>query len=196
MKSMASETKGNAVHILSLVLLSWFFAGWSKCKGEKKKGHTQKKTLKTERKRKKEQETGELRLDGKDNPDHQEPENGERGEEKKKICPLHARTDGGQWKTGVMCRKIRNVPHPLQRTKQKERWIDSDKERKRDSPIPHRSASLIIDKATRNFFFFLNENLPLPPPLFTTKYQQEMGIDIYFFKRGDLFISLLLYLPR
>lgn len=65
---------------------------------EKKKGHTQKKRPSKQKEKKKEQETGELRLDGKDNPDHQEPENGERGEEKKKkkICPLHARTDGGQ----------------------------------------------------------------------------------------------------
>lgn len=64
--------------------------------GRKKKGHTQKRD--PQNRKKKEQETGELRLDGKDNPDHQEPENGERGEEKKKkkICPLHARTDGGQ----------------------------------------------------------------------------------------------------
>lgn len=61
------------------------------------KGRTKKETLKTERKRKKEQETGELRLDGKDNPDHQEPENGERGEEKKKKKDLSAARTNRWW---------------------------------------------------------------------------------------------------
>lgn len=64
---------------------------------KKKRTHTKKETLKTERKRKKEQETGELRLDGKDNPDHQEPENGERGEEKKKKKDLSAARTNRWW---------------------------------------------------------------------------------------------------
>lgn len=105
-------------------------------------------------KKDKKTKTGELRLDGKDNPDHQQPKI------RREICPLHARTDGVEWRTGVMCRKIRKKSLPSRKRITRDESILTRK-KKGQSLSPF---SLANNRQSRTEFFFEWKSLSLHPP--------------------------------